>query len=131
MLGGTALAGCKTTTNTGAGATILTQPPTSGADTNSGGASTLPVDTIAPPTTDGRNNSAEAIVWRLSTRNQRSPCAACKAHAAHRFFVSDVTADGGRAHAGCSCQVRAQRTTVGEFQTMFAEGDAVFDDRWT
>jgi len=76
-------------------------------------------------------NNAEATVWRLSTRNQRAPCGACKAHAAHRFFVSDVAAEAGRAHAGCTCEIRAQRTTVGNFQTMFTDGDEVFDDRWT
>lgn len=128
MLGGTTLAACKTTTNTATRVTILTQPPTSAADTT---ATTLPVDTSAPATTDGEANNVVATVWRLSTRNQRTPCGACKAHAAHRYFSSPEAAEAGRAHAGCSCEVREQRTTVGQFQDWFAEGDQVFDDRWT
>lgn len=103
------------------------QPTTSVADETS----TPPTDTIAPTTTDGTANSATATVWRLSTRNQRSPCGACKAHSAHRFFSSADAAEAGRAHAGCICEVREQPTTVGQLQNWFADGDQVFDDRWT
>lgn len=129
MLGGTVVtAGCDTKTNTVTRVTD-TQPPTSVTDT--GAATTLPIDTIAPATTDGSFNNLEATVWRLSTRNQRSPCTACKAHAAHRYFVSEAAADADRAHAGCYCEIRGQTTTVGQVQEWFGEGGEVFDDRWT
>lgn len=130
--GGTAgivLGACKTTTNTDTSVSIITEPPTTVADT-SGGTTTLP-DTIAPSTTDGTFNSLEATVWRLSTRNQRSACAACKAHSAHRYFASEAAAEADRAHAGCSCEIRGQRTTTGQVQEWFGEGGEVFDDRWT
>lgn len=123
---GVVLGACKTETNTVTRVTLLTQPPTSVADT----APTLPVDTTAPTTTDDASNTI-VTVWRLSTRNQRSPCGACKAHAAHRFFSSAEAAEAGRAHAGCSCEVREQRTTFAQFQDWFAEGDQIFDDRRT
>ncbi len=127
MLGPTLLSACKTTTKTDARVTILTQPrPTTADDT----ASTLP-DTIAPPTTDGTFNNSEATMWRLSTRNQHSPCSACKGHAAHRYFATEEAADADRAHAGCSCEIREQRTTTGQVQEWFGEGGEVFDDRWT
>ena len=122
----TLLAACKSTSNN-PGVAVVTQGQTTVADT----AATLPADTVAPTTTDSAANNAEATVWRLSTRNQRAPCAACKAHAAHRLFVSDASADAGRAHAGCACEVRAQRTTVGQMQVWFGEGAQAFDDRWT
>jgi hypothetical protein len=119
-------AACKTTTTTEARVTVLTQPPPSSVgDTTA----TVP-DTVAPPATKDNANSL-GTVWRLSSRNQRSPCAACKAHAAHRYFVSDAAAEAGRAHAGCACEIRAQQITMGQLGEWFAEGDEVFDDRWT
>ncbi|MEQ1874609.1 MAG: hypothetical protein ABL953_12870 [Ilumatobacteraceae bacterium] len=121
------LGACKTTTNTDTSVSIITQPATSVVDTT---AATVAIDTIAPSTTDGTFNSLDATVWRLSTRNQRSACAACKAHAAHRYFVSAAAADADRAHAGCSCETREQRTTTGQVQEWFGEGGEVYDDRW-
>lgn len=130
VLGGPPLLTACTSTDSGVSVVsgrheVTTVPQTTGST-----ATTLPADTTAPPTTSGIDNNVAATVWRLSTRNQRAACAACKAHAAHRYFASDAFADAGRAHAGCSCEIREQPTTVGQLQTWFAADDEVFDDRW-
>ena len=95
---------------------------TTTASTRATGATT----TSAPST----SSTAEAVVWRLSTRNQRAPCKACKAHAAHRYFASSDAAAVGRAHKGCTCAVREQSTTATQFDAWFTStGSVVFDDR--
>jgi hypothetical protein len=119
--------------DTDPGVTVVTNQHgiTTVPDTSGGTTTTLPVATTEPPTTTDPDNNLPATVWRLSTRNQRAPCAACKAHAAHRYFTTDAAAEAGRAHSGCVCTIRAQPTTVGQLQAWFAEGIEVHDDRWT
>jgi hypothetical protein len=124
------LAAC---TNTDPGVTVVANQHrnTTVLDTTGGTTATLPVATTESPTTTDPDSNLPAAVWRLSTRNQRAPCAACKAHAAHRYFTTDVAAEAGRAHAGCVCAIREQPTTVGQLQEWFTEGIEVHDDRWT
>lgn len=69
-------------------------------------------------------------MWRFSTRNQRAPCTACKAHAAHRYYVSAEAADANRAHRGCTCEIREQAVTQLQYDSWFTvAGRNVYDDR--
>jgi hypothetical protein len=87
-------------------------------------ATTGPTTTTSSPTT--------AVVYRLSTRNQRAPCAACKAHAAHRFYATTDAAGGNRAHPGCRCAIVQQQIAAPSFAAWFDTANrVVFDDRWT
>jgi hypothetical protein len=75
-------------------------------------------------------SKADLRVWRLSTRNQRAPCTACKAHAAHRYYTSAEAAGANRAHPGCTCEIREQAVTQLQYDAWFSvTGRAVFDDR--
>lgn len=130
VLGGPPLLSACTSTDPGVSVVTDRHEATTVPSTTSSMTTAPPPDSTAPPTTSGIDGSAAATVWRLSTRNQRAACAACKAHAAHRYFASDVLADAGRAHAGCSCEIRDQTTTVGQLQTWFATNNELFDDRW-
>jgi hypothetical protein len=117
--GAAVLAGCtddapdvaSRTSSTGSGGTTATS--TTGASTTSSG----PV-------------VRDAIVFRLSTRGPKAPCAACRAHAAHRHFATAEAADAGRAHPGCDCTIREQPVTSGQLEQWFAAGHDVHDDRW-
>jgi hypothetical protein len=76
------------------------------------------------------STGATAVAFRLSTRNQRSPCGACKAHAAHRFYESSEAAEGDRAHPGCICEVVQQKVTEADIDKFFGDDErTVFDDR--
>jgi hypothetical protein len=75
-------------------------------------------------------SNADIRVWRLSTRNQRSPCTACKAHAAHRYYTSAEAAGANRAHRGCTCEIREQPVTQLQYDAWFTvPGREVYDDR--
>ena len=129
VLGGSALLAACTPSDeeTGVGTRDTTDTTAVPPRTTSKGATETGATTDPPIT----GSPATATVWRLSTRNQRAPCTACKAHAAHRYFTSSQAADGGRAHPGCSCEVREQQTTATQLETWFAAGNTeVFDDRW-
>jgi hypothetical protein len=95
------------------------------------------ITTVAPATTTSEAattapSPVTAVVYRLSTRNQRSPCRACKAHAAHRYYATTEAADTGRAHSGCRCAIVQQQVAGESFHGWFESTDrAVFDDRWT
>jgi hypothetical protein len=71
-----------------------------------------------------------APVFRLSTRNHRAACAACRAHAANRIYRTAEAADAGRAHAGCSCRVLSHEIDTARYDTWFADDRAVHDSRW-
>ena len=98
------------------------------ASTQATGSTGSTASTVTQPT--GTGGTADAIVWRLSTRNQRSPCKACKAHAAHKYFASSQVATSARAHPGCTCEVLEQPTTTAQYEAWFtATSSEVFDDR--
>lgn len=92
---------------------------------------TAATSTTAASTTSSGPAVRDAIVFRLSTRGQKAPCAACRAHAAHRHFATAEAADAGRAHPGCDCAIREQPVESGRLEQWFATGSDVHDDRWT
>jgi hypothetical protein len=119
VLGPAVLASC--TSDAGVTTSVSTQA------TGSTGSTSATTQQTQPTGTGG---TAEAIVWRLSTRNQRAPCKACKAHAAHKYFASHQVATAARAHPGCTCDVLEQPTTATQYEAWFTTtGSEVFDDR--
>lgn len=119
------------------GAAVLggcTDEPDGSATTGDAGTATEPsaaTSTTSAATTSSGPVVRNATVFRLSTREQKAPCAACRAHAAHRYFVTAEAADAGRAHAGCSCAIREQRVESAQLEHWFADDRGVHDARWT
>jgi hypothetical protein len=70
-------------------------------------------------------------VYRLSTHG-RPACAACKAHAANRFYRT-VVATSDRAHLGCNCVVVTQEIPQGLWTCYFQRRGRrnVYDLRWS
>lgn len=70
--------------------------------------------------------------YRLSTRNNRHACTACRKHAFFRSYRTAGAADGDRAHDGCNCRIVPQRIAVDAWKRMFGPHHrTVFDARWT
>ncbi len=99
-------------------------PPSSSSSSTTAESTTPASTTPATP-----EPTLDAVAYRLSTRNVRTACGACKAHAAHRWFATSEAADRHRAHAGCHCAVVAQRVASAQVAAWFAGRDE-YDDRW-
>jgi len=70
-------------------------------------------------------------VYRLSNRGRVS-CNACRAHDANRFYFNRPSAEGDRAHAGCTCKVLKQWIPKATHEAYFGHGHEkrkVFDLR--
>lgn len=92
--------------------------------------STLFLDSISTAAASPTTPPQRALVYRLSTRNNRGACAACRAHGANRYYRSADAADAGRAHPGCSCQILSHDVDRSQYDTWFADATrAVHDTR--
>lgn len=100
----------------------------------SSGGAVVPTSEAIDPTTSTAQPVAStpaSVAYRLSTRNRRAHCNACKAHAAHRYFATAEAAAASRAHAGCTCAVVANPVAPQQLETWFiATANDTFDDRW-
>lgn len=94
-------------------------------------ASASTLDAISASAASRATTAPGALVYRLSTRNNRAACAACRAHGANRYYRSAEAADAGRAHPGCSCQVLSHDVARAQYDAWFADASrAVYDARW-
>ena len=130
-----------TATGGAAAAVVIGTPFITGCGPSNDAAPAQASDGAVVPTNEAVDSSASvaqsvvstsaAVAYRLSTRNQRAPCKACKAHAAHRYFASAEAAAAGRAHAGCACAVVTNPVTAQQLETWFVTtASDTFDDRW-
>ena len=90
----------------------------------------------APPTQetggdqgdDGKKDDEEPGVIHRFVASPRS-CNACRGHSAHRCYRSASAAAGDRAHPHCHCALIRQKVDNETWQSYFADGAVVYDDR--